>query len=428
MGKVFLCEHLLLQRLVAVKVLATAGVAAPAAGVVERFYREARAVAALDSAHVVEVYDVDAARGQPFMVMEYVDGADLHRVTNASGRLPVAAAADYARQAALGLCDAHAAGLVHRDIKPGNVLVDRSGAVKLLDFGLALFFADASRNQNLTARFDGEGILGTADFISPEQITNSSGVDIRSDLYSLGCTLYFFLAGRMVFDEGTAAQKLIWHQFSEPVGLSAYRSDVPEGLEARGVGGGRPPTARQKAGRPVPDAGRGGGSPDPVRRRWAVPATGGGAAEDGAGLVPARPFSNAAADWLWAVGSRLGRGRATNTSPGRGAVLDRPGRPAPNPPANAASGGAAVHSAVVICFVAGCSTTTDGRARCGGDGGRHRSARRGRAVAAGRRAGRGNLTRVRALARDPRSEGGWVHVRRADDGAVGGAVRGEDRG
>lgn len=232
MGKVFLCEHLLLHRLVAVKVLVTSGNAAPSAGGVERFYREARAVAALDSPYVVKVHDIDTARGQPFMVMEYVDGPDLHRITTAAGSVPLPVAAEYTRQAALGLQAAHEAGLVHRDIKPGNVLVDRSGAVKLLDLGLARFYADVSRNKNLTARYEADGVLGTADFMSPEQITNTSEVDIRSDLYSLGCTLYFLLTGRHVFDEGTTPQKLIWHQFREAPKPSSVKPDVPPEMDA----------------------------------------------------------------------------------------------------------------------------------------------------------------------------------------------------
>ncbi|MDB5308488.1 MAG: Phosphate transporter, periplasmic phosphate-binding protein PstS, partial [Gemmataceae bacterium] len=231
MGTVFLCEHLILQRLVAVKVLTgAAGGADVPEGAVQRFYREARAVAALDHQNIVRVFDVDSAGGQPFMVMEYVDGTDLHRITTAQGGLKIPQAVDYVRQAATGLQHAHEAGLVHRDIKPGNILVDRAGAVKILDLGLARFHTDTQRNENLTARFDESAILGTADFISPEQIHRTSDVDIRSDIYSLGCTLYFLLAGRSVFDEGSATQKLIWHQSRAPTLVTDVRPSVPSGL------------------------------------------------------------------------------------------------------------------------------------------------------------------------------------------------------
>ena len=231
MGHVYLCEHLLLHRLVAVKVLQTA-VVAESAGAVERFFREARAVAALDDPNIVRVFDMDRSANAPFMVMEYVDGATLHALVAAGGPMTIARAANYARQAALGLAHAHAAGLVHRDVKPGNLLVDRAGVVKLVDLGLARYFTDTAKNQNLTAQFDANNVVGTADFIAPEQTRDSSAVDIRADIYSLGGTLYYFLAGRSPFEHGTVGQKLEWHQSKPPPPLANYRKGVPDGLVA----------------------------------------------------------------------------------------------------------------------------------------------------------------------------------------------------
>src|SRR5262249_58429326 len=143
--------------------------------------------------NIVRVHDMDRAGATPFMVMEYVDGTSLHQVVAGHGPLAVNRAADSIRQAACGLQHAHEHGLVHRDIKPGNLLLDRAGTVKLLDLGLARFYIDATRNQNLTQKFDAASILGTADFIAPEQTMNSSRVDIRADIYSLGISFYFML-------------------------------------------------------------------------------------------------------------------------------------------------------------------------------------------------------------------------------------------
>ncbi len=227
MGRVLLCEHLMLHKLVAVKLLQMSGASMP--GATERFLREARAAAALDHPNIARVFDVDKAGATPFMVMEYVDGTNLHQLVADHGPLSVERAAEYVRQAALGLQHAHEHGLIHRDIKPGNLILDRNGTVKMLDLGLARFF-DSAKNENLTQKFDEKSILGTADFISPEQAMNSSKVDIRADIYSLGCTMYYLLLRRFPFDEGSVTQKLLWHQTKNAPAISDFRSDVPDEL------------------------------------------------------------------------------------------------------------------------------------------------------------------------------------------------------
>jgi serine/threonine protein kinase len=228
MGSVYLCEHKLMRRRVAVKILPHAKAEDPAA--LERFYREARAVAALDHPNVVRAFDIDQDDKLHFLVMEFVDGSSLQDVVKKSGPLDPMRSAHYMRQAALGLQHAHeSAGLVHRDIKPGNVLVDRNGIVKILDMGLARFFHD--EEDILTKKYD-ENVLGTADYLAPEQALDSHSVDIRADIYSLGATFYYCLTGRTPFSEGTVAQKLIWHQTRQPKSIRTIRPEVPEELVA----------------------------------------------------------------------------------------------------------------------------------------------------------------------------------------------------
>lgn len=227
MSSVFLCEHKHMRRRAAVKVLPTSMAEDPAA--LERFYLEARAVAALDHPNIVRAYDVDQDDDLHYLVMEYVDGPSLHDVIRKSGPLSPTVAADYARQAALGLQHAHeAAGLVHRDIKPGNLVIDRTGVVKILDLGLAKFFHEDEGS--ITQKYD-ETVLGTADYLAPEQVIDSHTVDIRADIYSLGATLYFCLTGKAPFAEGTIPQKLIWHQTRQPKSVRQLRKDVPVELE-----------------------------------------------------------------------------------------------------------------------------------------------------------------------------------------------------
>lgn len=227
MGQVFLCEHKVMRRRVAVKVLPTARAEDP--GALDRFYREARAVAALDHPNLVRAFDIDHDGGLHFLVMEYVDGASFLDIVKKNGPMEPLRAAQYLYQAAAGLDYAHqVAGLVHRDIKPGNILLDRVGVVKVLDMGLARFFNDES--DNLTQKHD-DNLLGTADYLAPEQAIDSHSVDIRADIYSLGATFYYVLTGSPPFPEGSAAQKLIWHQSREPARIREIRREIPEQLD-----------------------------------------------------------------------------------------------------------------------------------------------------------------------------------------------------
>jgi serine/threonine protein kinase len=228
MGKVYLCEHRRMKRLVAIKVLPFDRLSEPTC--LERFEREARAAGVLDHPNIVRAHDLDQDGDLHFLVMEYVDGATLFDIVKKSGPMEIERACHYISQAAEGLQYAHeAAGLVHRDIKPGNLLVDRAGTVKILDMGLARFFHDDAHP--LTQRYEQNAVLGTAEYLPPEQAVNSSDVDIRADIYSLGATLYFLLAGRGPFDNGSVADKLAWHQNREPQPVREIRSDVPRALE-----------------------------------------------------------------------------------------------------------------------------------------------------------------------------------------------------
>jgi serine/threonine protein kinase len=227
MGTVFLCEHKLMKRRVAVKVLPTAKAQDEAS--LGRFYREAKAVAAVDHANIVRAYDIDQDENLHFLVMEYVDGTNLQDLVKKIGPIDPVRACHYTYGAAAGLQHASEIGLIHRDIKPGNILLDRSGVVKIIDMGLARLLHDTE--DNLTKQYD-ENILGTADYLSPEQAEDSHTVDIRSDIYSLGATLYFMLTGSQPFPEGTIPQKLIWHRSRQPKSVREIRPDVPAEVEA----------------------------------------------------------------------------------------------------------------------------------------------------------------------------------------------------
>lgn len=224
MGRVFVAEHTTMNRPVALKIISRDFCRAPAA--VERFFTEARAVAALDHPNIVHAYDVDKEADRHYIVMEYVEGKDLQRTVETDGPLEVAQAVDYVRQAAEGLAHAHGRNMVHCDVKPANLLVNEQGVVKILDMGMARV---TGRDTESAIEQD-EGTLGTVNYMAPEQAVADPERDHRVDLYSLGCTLYFLLTGRPPFPEGTLHERILKHQTSQPTEITEIRPEVPESL------------------------------------------------------------------------------------------------------------------------------------------------------------------------------------------------------
>jgi serine/threonine protein kinase len=224
MAVVYLCEHQVLRHRVAIKVLPIN--AARDVSALKRFYREARAAACvLDHPNFIRVFDIDQEPRGYFLVMEFVYGSLLRDIVLKFGPLDIHRAAHYISQTAGGLQYAHECGLVHRDIKPGNLILERAGLVKILDMGLARFLHDTE--DVLTT-----GILGTPDYLAPEQTQDSHHVDIRAEIYSLGGTFYNLLTGETPFGKGTVAQKLLWHQVRQPTPIRQLRPEVPQEMEA----------------------------------------------------------------------------------------------------------------------------------------------------------------------------------------------------
>ncbi len=226
MGQVFLGEHMFMKRRVAIKVLPPAKAEQPSA--LGRFYREARAAGSLEHANIVRTHDIDQDGNLHFIVMEYVDGTNLLDLVRKFGPLEPGRAVAYIRQIADGLEYAFRNGIVHRDVKPGNILIDRQGVAKILDMGLARFYRDST--DLLTVKYDDKIVLGTADYVAPEQVANSHDVDVRADIYALGASFYFLLAGHPPFPSGTVSQKLLWHRTKDPTPIRELRPEVPQGI------------------------------------------------------------------------------------------------------------------------------------------------------------------------------------------------------
>jgi serine/threonine protein kinase/CubicO group peptidase (beta-lactamase class C family) len=227
MGMVFKATHRGLNRVVALKLLPPSSTRDP--DLVLRFKREAELAARLSHPNVVAALDADEYHGVHFLVMECVEGVDLQKTVARRGPLPIESAVDFILQAAKGLREAHNRGIIHRDIKPANLLLDTGGTVKVLDLGLAKILETSNTLSGPSAgnELTRSGVfMGTVDFMAPEQAEDSRRADHRADIYSLGCTLYFLLAGRVPFPAETVLKRLMAHLEREIPSLRTLRADV----------------------------------------------------------------------------------------------------------------------------------------------------------------------------------------------------------
>jgi len=227
MGEVFKARHLHLRKIRALKVLPHHFLNDEQA--LARFRREVENCGRLEHPNIVQAHDAGEDNGVPFLVMEFVDGCNLDELVENSGRLSVGAACEVIRQAAVGLQHAHDFFLVHRDIKPSNLMLSRSRLVKILDLGLARLIAERQQVSRLT---QDHRIMGSANYMAPEQWDDPRSVDIRADIYSLGCTLYFLLTGQEVFGGETVWAKQKAHKESPAPLLVQERPDVPAALQS----------------------------------------------------------------------------------------------------------------------------------------------------------------------------------------------------
>lgn len=223
MGRVYRALDRRLSRVVALKVLPPDQAADRETRL--RFQNEARTAAQLDHESFARVHYVGDAGNMPYLVFEYIEGTDIRAIVKQRGPLALADAVSYTLQVADALTHAADRGIVHRDVKPSNILVTPEGRAKVIDLGLARLQQPQRGDDDLTA----SGVtLGTFDYISPEQARDPRTVDVRSDIYSLGCTFFFMLTGRPPFPEGTVLQKLLQHQGDSPPDVRHFRPDLPE--------------------------------------------------------------------------------------------------------------------------------------------------------------------------------------------------------
>jgi RND family efflux transporter MFP subunit len=230
MGAVYKALHSKLDRVVALKILPPSRTEDQRA--IDRFEREMKAIGRLDHPHIVRAHDAREIEGRLVLVMEFVEGLDLGKIVRRLGRIEPADACEIGRQAALGLQAAHEHGMVHRDVKPSNLMLTPEGSVKLLDLGLARLYREPSVEDDMT----GTGqAMGTADYMAPEQTSDSRAVDIRADVYSLGATLYKLLSGRAPFsgpEYQSAFEKMLAHRQAPPPAITQFCPEMPEGLVA----------------------------------------------------------------------------------------------------------------------------------------------------------------------------------------------------
>jgi len=227
MGTVYHARHKVMDRDVALKVINPAFLEHPDA--LPRFFAEVKAAARLDHPNIVRAYDAEPAGSLQLFVMEYVEGINLADYLARKGPLSVEHACRFVLQAAAGLQHAHEQGMVHRDIKPANLMLTRKGQIKILDFGLARLASERRQGTGLT---QSNAFLGTPEYVAPEQALDARQADIRADLYSLGCTLFYLLAGRSPFQADTVMKMVLSHIENEAPSLHQLRPDVPAGLAA----------------------------------------------------------------------------------------------------------------------------------------------------------------------------------------------------
>lgn len=231
MGRVYKAVHRTMGRIVAIKLLSPDITKTDRAR--ELFDREVKAAAKLSHPNIVMAFDAKEVGDRFFLAMEYVDGPNLSQLVKEQGPLPVEQACEYIRQAAIGLDYAHDMGLIHRDVKPANLLVQQTNSgpqVKILDFGLALVTATDNEGERMPGTL--QTVLGTPDYVSPEQTKSQYNVDGRSDLYSLGCTFYYLLTGEAPFTGGTALEKMLRHGSDAPVAVQSKRAGIPDSVAA----------------------------------------------------------------------------------------------------------------------------------------------------------------------------------------------------